>query len=103
MALRDTSWVLDTADASKDSQSIITKYDKDPNESIFLTTGTELTRSRTIVTREWICLTGAAAQSVVDTKAVTPDTKATYKAVPTNQIVGAWKVVKHLDSRSAWS
>ena len=64
MALRAVTWVL-SGTAAIDSHSVVREYNKITDDA-WLTDGTHLVQSRTIVTREWVCLTAAAAQQVVD-------------------------------------
>ena len=103
MALRDTSWVLDTVGAFKDANANITNYaaNKRYTSKVTLSGSTWttqlLSQNITIVDREWICLTEAAAKNVVDAKAAFDVT-----AVEVNRILGEFKVVQHSQTRGDW-
>ena len=90
-----------TGSAAIDSHSVVREYNK-VTDSAYLTDGTLLHKTRTLVTREWVCLTQAAAQQVVDCKAANPDTKKKYTARENNRVTGEWIVTGALDSQSAW-
>jgi hypothetical protein len=106
MALRGISWCFDTTTKQvKDSQAVTTEYEKEPNTRIYLTNGTALIQSHTIVTREWLALTQTAAQRVVDCKAVTSnvDTNTSYRMRLENRILNSWVLEQHIDSFSPWT
>jgi hypothetical protein len=100
MALRAVTWVL-SGSTALDSNSVVREYNK-VTDHTYLTDGTHLVRSRTIVTREWLCLTQSAAQQVVDCKAANADTKKQYTARENGRVTGEWIVTAALDSTGAW-
>jgi len=104
MALRDTSWALDTSRAFIDSRAIVTSG-APTQETLCIQfgadTNTIYTRTHTIVTKEWICMTYAGAKAAADTRA--GDTGHRIKYVEDNRYTGAYKLLVEVDSRTDWS
>jgi hypothetical protein len=106
MALRDTTWCFDTATkTAKDSHAVLVLNDPDPGESLYLSTGAQISRTHNIVTKEWVCLARAAAQRLVDCKAVASnaDSNTRYRMRLSDRVIDAWVVSKEVDSVSAWA
>lgn len=82
-----------------DSWLIVTSKQVIP-EKVFLAFFGGYHRTHTIVTGEWICLTYQAAETFA--AAHVADTNVTYELVEVQRELGAWKLVKHVDSFSAW-
>ena len=108
MALRDTTWFMDTSDTGSetvplDSNAVIIEYNKKAAETLILADGSSLTRSRTMITSEWMCMTYLAAKRAVDTEQANPIANSEFQAVLTNQVGNAWKIVRHVDSIGSWN
>jgi len=93
MALRDTSWI--TA-----GHANVSDY-KRARQTMAFFTGTTYTRTRTIITSEWVCLTYSAAKNYADSHA--GDANTSFDVVEQNRIVGEYKLVRLVDSQSAWA
>lgn len=102
---RGISWFADTSAPTVPltANAITTTYDKQAAGKIALLDGRTISRTRTIITREWIGLTQAAAAAAVDTMYANPITNAEFKAVMTHPTLNVWKVVENIDSAGAWS
>lgn len=102
---RDTSWFANTGAPTVPltANAVLTAYDKQAADHLMLLDQRVLSRSRTIITREWIGLTQAAATAAVDTMRANPDTNTEFKAVLTQPVLKVWKVVQHIDSMGAWA
>jgi hypothetical protein len=100
MSLRDTSWVLDTANNPIISNSILITNRKTEERQNFPAFGW-WRRTRTVVTREWILLTKAGATNAV---ANAPgDTNITWDQQETNRVLECYKVVYNKDSVTEWT
>ena len=100
MALRDTSWVLDTAGAVKEANGIVVTSTATQEGIIIVPVGS-YTRNRTKETKVWTNLTEAAAQKVVDTRA--GDTNTRWQMQEKARYLGAYELTRTVDSRGAWS
>jgi len=90
MALRDTSWIVDSHFLETSRKVGVEIF------TFFFGTAVTRRRTRTITDAECVAVTKAAAQNFVDT---TIDTNTAYRAVEDVRYCGAWKVLRHVDSR----
>jgi hypothetical protein len=93
MALRDTSWITDSHAIRVDRKKV--------GEKVYFFPFGPLTRTRTVIVDEWINLTQAAAEAYQDTHA--GDTNTSFTVQESNRILGAYKLVRTVDSKSTWS
>jgi len=102
MALRDTSWAASSG-SPQTANAILTDYKTIVQRAYFFPSGT-YTRTRTIVTREWLAMTQAAATNAVDTLNAGDSTGyVQYEAQQTNMITNAYKVIQNTDSYGNWT
>ena len=103
MALRAKAWAYDTSDTGNELQTAnaIVIQSAKSSESIVTWSGPIYSRTRTKLTREWINMTEAGAQAVVDTMA--GDTNSKFTASEANRILSAYTLTQTVDSRSAYT
>lgn len=93
MALRDTSWITDTH-AIRRSYKVV-------GQKVYFFPFGPLTRTRTVIVDDWICLTYAGAKAYADTHA--SDTNTSHTITEDNTILGSYKLTRTVDSKGTWS
>ena len=104
MALRDTSWIQDTAGTLQLANSNLVSKNKNSNETREIAYGNvRVTWTRSVVRnrRVWVCVTEAAASAAVDCHA--GDTNQTLSMQEADRITGAYEVVLDVDSTGTWA
>jgi len=102
MALNDTSYIqaADTVNTLQTSNAVVRNYRKTTERGYVTAPGLEsppqVSRNRTIITREWLAVSKAAAIQAVDDHA--GDTNQTFAMRETNQVLGAAVFVQQVDS-----
>jgi len=99
MALRDTSWIT-SGGVLQTGNSILIDKQAIEERVYFFPIGT-YTRTRTILTREWVAVTQDAASNAVDCHA--GDTNSRVRAVETSRFCDGYKFVQDVDSYDSYT
>ena len=106
MALRDSDWVWDTTTSSiKDSQAVLVSQDAQ-TRTVFTTGGSSFSKQDETSVYEWVCLSKAAAASLVggvlsDTTNWT--TSRTFAMAEANRILGSATITMTETVRGSWA
>lgn len=108
MALRDTTWFHDTTlglGTPIVANANVRHYEKKTADTLMLLDHTQLTRTRTMITREWMAMSEAAMSAAIDCMQATTnrDTNISYKPVQSNAVLKSWKIMQYTDSKGAWT
>jgi len=98
MALRDTSWIVD-------SHAIVESEEAQSQSLLFAFFGSTATYTRTInrIRKVWVALTEDAARAYKDSSGRAADTNTTWSMQEDNRIIGSYRLQADIDSTSEWT